>query len=162
MLCESLLCSENTENIRLVEEMFEYSPADALFKGKSSMLYTLSVYKIGTIPQETKVNVVAKACEYYFDSSKDVDDKNLALAKHCLDLVEEGSKESLRSSPDGEKLKNPLCKYYSLLNALDMLAEFGVSILPIVLRKAACSLLNLHQVIEKILEVDSTSYKNVT
>ena len=161
VLCESLLCSENTENIRLVEEMFEYSPADALFKGKSSMLYTLSVYKIGTIPQETKVNVVAKACEYYFDSSKDVDDKNLALAKHCLDLVEEGSKESLRSSPNGEKINNPLCKYYSLLSALDMLAEFGVSILPIVLRKAACSLVNLHQVIEKILEVDSTSYKNV-
>ena len=77
VLCESLLCSEETENIRLVEEIFNYSPADALFKGKSSMLYTLSVYKIGSIPQDSKTNVVVKACEYYLDSSKDVDDPNL-------------------------------------------------------------------------------------
>ena len=32
VLCESLLCSEEKENIQLVQEMFDYSPADALFK----------------------------------------------------------------------------------------------------------------------------------
>ena len=156
VLCESLLCSEETENIKLVEEIFDYSPADALFKGKSSMLYTLSVYKIGTIPHESKVNVVIKACEYYFDSSKDVDDTNLGLAKHCLTLVE---KKSDKVDENGSE--NSLKKYYCLLNALDMLAEFGVSILPIVLRNASSNRNSLHQVIEKILEVDSCNYKNM-
>lgn len=156
VLCESLLCSEETENIKLVEEIFDYSPADALFKGKSSMLYTLSVYKIGTIPQESKVNVIIKACEYYFDSSKDVDDANLGLAKHCLTLVEKQSDKI-----DDCVSSKALQKYYCLLNALDMLAEFGVSILPIVLRNASSNRNSLHQVIEKILDVDSSNYKNM-
>ena len=156
VLCESLLCSEETENIKLVEEIFDYSPADALFKGKSSMLYTLSVYKIGTIPHESKINVVIKACEYYLDSSKDVDDANLGLAKHCLTLVE----KSTEKIEDNGNTK-PLKKYYCLLSALDMLAEFGVSILPIVLRNASLNRNSLHQVIEKILDVDSTNYKNM-
>ena len=148
VLCESLLCSEDMDNIKLVEEMFDYSPADALFKGKSSMLYTLSVYKIGSIPQDTKVNVVAKACDYYFDCSKDVDDPNLALARRCLNLVED---------PKSPQLK----PFYGLLNALEMLSEFGVSILPVVLRTASSNLQHLQQVVHKILEVDASAYKNV-
>ena len=86
MLCESLLCSEEMENIKLVQEMFDYSPADALFKGKSSMLYTLSVYKIGSVPDSVKLKVIGRACEYYFDSAKDVDDPAIGLARHCLTL----------------------------------------------------------------------------
>ena len=157
VLCESLLCSEQTENIKLVEEIFDYSPADALFKGKSSMLYTLSVYKIGTIPQESKINVIIKACEYYLDSSKDVDDSNLGLARHCLSLVD----KKVELGEDTSVKSSPLKKYYCLLNALDMLAEFGVSVLPIVLRNASSNRKSLHQVIDKILDVDSTNYKNV-
>ena len=158
VLCESLLCSEETENIKLVEEIFDYSPADALFKGKSSMLYTLSVYKIGNIPEESIINVVVKACEYYLDSSKDVDDTNLGLARHCLNLV--GKNSEIKNEQAIPNL-GPLKKYYCLLNALDMLAEFGVSILPIVLRNASSNQASLHQVVEKILEVDPTNYKNV-
>ena len=157
VLCESLLCSENTDNIRLVEDIFEYTPADALFKGKSSMLYTLSVYKLGTIPRETKIDIIAKACEYYFDSSKDVDDTNLGLARHCLTLVDK--MDQSEQFIDGKL--NVLHKYYCLLSSLDMLAEFGVSILPIILRNAASHRTSLHQMAEKILEVDPTNYKNV-
>ena len=157
VLCESLLCSEETENIRLVEEIFDYSPADALFKGKSSMLYTLSVYKIGSIPQESKTNVVVKACEYYLDSSKDVDDPNLGLARHCLSLAD----TTFHKNEQSNAHETPLKKYYCLLTALDMLAEFGVSILPIVLRNASSNRSSLHQVMEKILDVDPTNYKNV-
>lgn len=142
VLCESLLCSEDEDNIRLVQDIFEYSPADALFKGKSAMLYILSVHKIGCVPLSSRVKVVTIACEYYFDSSKDVDDPNLELAKKCLKLVPEKPQE--------------LAKYYNLLSALEMLHEFGVSILPIVLRNSD----NQQTIVSKILTLDSSAYKN--
>ena len=74
--------------MNLVRDIFDYKPADALFKTKSAMLYVLSVYKISTIPLESKEKIVTTACEYFLDSAKDVDDPNLALAGQCLDLIE--------------------------------------------------------------------------
>lgn len=143
VLCESLLCSEVDENINLVRDIMEYKPADALFKTKSAMLYILSVYKIGTIPLESRVKIIRTASEYYLDSSKDVDDPNLELAKRCLDLVKE-QPETLNT-------------YYDLLNALQMLHEFGVSILPIVLRNTT----NYQPIVQKILQLDPSAYKSV-
>ena len=85
ILCESLLCSE--ENLYLVRDIFDYKPADALFKTKSAMLYVLSVYKINTIPLESKEKIVTTACEYFLDSAKDVDDPNLEQAKQVRLII---------------------------------------------------------------------------
>ena len=50
IFCESLLSSEADENINLVRDIFDYKPADALFKAtKSATLYVLSVHKIGNV-----------------------------------------------------------------------------------------------------------------
>ena len=50
IFCESLLASEVDENINLVRDIFDYKPADALFKAtKSATLYVLSVHKIGNV-----------------------------------------------------------------------------------------------------------------
>ena len=85
ILCESLLCSE--ENLNLVRDIFDYKPADALFKTKSAMLYVLSVYKISTIPLESKEKIVTTACEYFLDSAKDVDDPSLEQAKQVRLII---------------------------------------------------------------------------
>ena len=106
--------------ISLVRDMFDYCPADALFKTKSAMLYVLSVHKLGNLSLASKEKIVSKACEYYLDSSKDVDDPNLELAARCLELVKEDS--------------SVLQKYHDILTALSMVNEFGISILPLVLR----------------------------
>ena len=73
------------------------------------MLYTLSVYKIGSIPSGVKVRVISKACDYYFDCAKDVDDHSLTLARQCLNLAEDQKAPELK-------------KFHSLLHALEMLA----------------------------------------
>ena len=143
ILCESLLCSENEDNLKVVKDIFDYSPADALFKGKSAMLHALSVYKVGNLPLASRIKIVGQACEYYLDSSKDVDDPNLGVAKKCLDLVKE--------KPDD------LRRYYDVLTALEMLHEFGLSVLPVVLRKTT----NYQPIVAKILAVDESAYKNV-
>ena len=71
IFCESLLASEVDENINLVRDIFDYKPADALFKTpKSATLYVLSVHKIRNVSVTSKEKIVAKACEYYLDSSK--------------------------------------------------------------------------------------------
>ena len=89
ILAESLLASEDEQNLQLVRDIFEYKPADALFKTKtkSAILYVLSVHKMGHLSAASKEKIVSSACEYYLDSSKDVDDPNLERAKLCLDLV---------------------------------------------------------------------------
>ena len=107
------------------------------------MLYVLSVYKISHLPLESKEKIVSTACEYFLDSAKDVDDPNLEQAKRCLDLVKEESPK--------------LQKYYDLLTALSMLHEFGISMLPIVLRNTV----NFVPIVQKILNLDPASnYKN--
>lgn len=144
IFCESLLSSETTDNINLVRDIFDYKPADALFKTqKSAILYALSVHKIGHVSMDSKEKIVAKACESYIDSSKDVDDPNLELARKCLALVSE-------SSP-------LLQKYHDVLTGLEMLHEFGISILPIVLR----NMTNYVAIVQKILGIDPASaYKS--
>ena len=143
ILCESLLCSEVDENINLVRDMFEYRPADALFKTKIAMLFVMSRHKLGNLSLESKEKIVGKACEYYLDSSKDVDDPNLELAHRCLELVKEDSPV--------------LQKYHGILNGLKTMHEFGVSILPLVLR----NMTNYQPIVHKILQVDPSAYKNV-
>ena len=69
ILCESLLCSSE-DNIKLVKDIFDYKPADALFKTKSALLYVLSVYKYNYLPLESKEKIVTTACEYFLDSAK--------------------------------------------------------------------------------------------
>ena len=142
IFCESLLASE--ENIHLVKDIFDYKPADALFKSsKSALLYVLSVHKMAQFPLESKEKVVARACEYYLDSSKDLDDPNLGLAKKCLDLVSNHSPV--------------LQKYQDILNGLETLHEFGISILPIVLRNTT----NYVPIVQKILGLDpGQAYKS--
>ena len=60
----------------------------------------------------------------------------------CLDLVKEESSK--------------LQKYYDLLSALSMLHEFGISMLPIVLRNTV----NYVPIVQKILNLDTSNYKN--
>ena len=86
---------------------------------------------------------MGKACEYYLDSSKDVDNPQLELAQRCLDLIPEGASDHLQA-------------YRDMLTALGMLSEFGVSILPIVVRHMT----NYDPLVKKILHVDPMAYKS--
>ena len=49
VFCESLLCSEEKENIQLVQEMFDYSPADALFKVSQTSIASFTGSKLISI-----------------------------------------------------------------------------------------------------------------
>ena len=69
ILCESLLCSEE-DNLHLVRDIFNYRPADALFKTKSALLYVLSVHKVALVALKSKEKSVSAACEFFLDSSK--------------------------------------------------------------------------------------------
>ena len=65
------------------------------------------------------------------------------MAQKCLDLV------SGEESP-------VLQKYHDILSGLLMLRDFGVSILPIVLRNTT----NFLPIVQKILQIDGKNYKN--
>ncbi|XP_029794135.1 neuroblastoma-amplified sequence isoform X3 [Suricata suricatta] len=113
---ESLLCSSRLENIHLAGHMMHCTacsvnpPAGAAQKGKAQ-------YRVS---YERSIDLVLAASREYFNSSTNLTDSCMALARCCLQLITD------RPSAIQEEL--------DLIQALGCLEEFGVKILPLQVR----------------------------
>ncbi|GAB1297311.1 Neuroblastoma-amplified sequence [Apodemus speciosus] len=113
---ESLLCSSRLENIHLAGQMMQCSacsdnlPAGAVQKGKPQ-------YRVS---YERSIDLVLAASREYFNSSTNLTDSCMDLARCCLQLITD------RPAAIQEEL--------DLIQALGYLEEFGVKILPLQVR----------------------------
>ncbi|KAF0870718.1 NBAS protein, partial [Crocuta crocuta] len=113
---ESLLCSSRLENIHLAGHMMHCSacsanpPASAAQKGKTH-------YRVS---YERSIDLVLAASREYFNSSTNLTDTCMDLARCCLQLITD------RPAAIQEEL--------DLIQALGCLEEFGVKILPLQVR----------------------------
>uniref|UniRef100_A0A8C6IHR8 Neuroblastoma amplified sequence n=1 Tax=Mus spicilegus TaxID=10103 RepID=A0A8C6IHR8_MUSSI len=110
---ESLLCSSRLENIHLAGQMMQCSacldnlPAGALHKGRAQ-------YRVS---YERSIDLVLAASREYFNSSTNLTDSCMDLARCCLQLITD------RPAAIQEEL--------DLIQALGYLEEFGVKTLPL-------------------------------
>ncbi|XP_072794287.1 NBAS subunit of NRZ tethering complex [Vicugna pacos] len=113
---ESLLCSSRLENIHLAGQMMHGSacsinpPASGAQKGKTQ-------YRVS---YEKSIDLVLAASREYFNSSTNLTDSCMDLARCCLQLITD------RPAAVEEEL--------DLIQALGCLEEFGVKILPLQVR----------------------------
>ncbi|KAM9201405.1 NBAS subunit of NRZ tethering complex [Dugong dugon] len=113
---ESLLCSSRLENIHLAGQMMHRTacsinpPASVAHKGKAQ-------YRVS---YEKSIDLVLAASREYFNSSTNLTDSCMDLARCCLQLITD------RPSAIQEEL--------DLIQALGCLEEFGVKILPLQVR----------------------------
>lgn len=113
---ESLLCSSRLENIHLAGQMMHCSdcsinpPASVVHKGKTQ-------YRVS---YEKSIDLVLAASREYFNSSTNLTDSCMDLARCCLQLMTD------RPAAIQEEL--------DLIQALGCLEEFGVKILPLQVR----------------------------
>ncbi|XP_007641500.1 neuroblastoma-amplified sequence isoform X2 [Cricetulus griseus] len=113
---ESLLCSSRLENIHLAGQMMHCSacsaslPAGATQKGRPQ-------YRVG---YGRSIDLVLAASREYFNSSTNLTDSCMDLARCCLQLITD------RPAAIQEEL--------DLIQALGYLEEFGVKILPLQVR----------------------------
>ncbi|XP_032285991.1 neuroblastoma-amplified sequence isoform X1 [Phoca vitulina] len=113
---ESLLCSSRLENIHLAGQMMHCSacsinpPASVAHKGKTQ-------YRVS---YERSIDLVLAASREYFNSSTNLTDSCMDLARCCLQLITD------RPAAIQEEL--------DLIQALGYLEEFGVKILPLQVR----------------------------
>ncbi|XP_060044395.1 NBAS subunit of NRZ tethering complex [Erinaceus europaeus] len=113
---ESLLCSSRPENIHLAGQMMHCRaspsppPASVALKGKAQ-------YRVG---YEKSIELVLAASREYFNSSANLTDSCMDLARCCLQLITDRP-EDIQEELD-------------LIQALGCLEEFGVNILPLQVR----------------------------
>uniref|UniRef100_A0A8D1REX4 Neuroblastoma-amplified sequence n=1 Tax=Sus scrofa TaxID=9823 RepID=A0A8D1REX4_PIG len=113
---ESLLCSSRLENIHLAGQLMHCSacsinpPAGGAHKGKTQ-------YRVS---YEKSIDLVLAASREYFNSSTNLTDSCMDLARCCLQLITD------RPAAIQEEL--------DLIQALGCLEEFGVKILPLQVR----------------------------
>ncbi|XP_067559768.1 NBAS subunit of NRZ tethering complex isoform X2 [Pseudorca crassidens] len=113
---ESLLCSSRLENIHLAGQMMHCSacsvnpPTSVAHKGKTQ-------YRVS---YEKSIDLVLAASREYFNSSTNLTDSCMDLARCCLQLITD------RPAAIQEEL--------DLIQALGCLEEFGVKILPLQVR----------------------------
>ncbi|XP_042637798.1 neuroblastoma-amplified sequence [Orycteropus afer afer] len=113
---ESLLCSSHLENIHLAGQMMHCTassinpPASIAHKGKTQ-------YRVS---YEKSIDLVLAASKEYFNSSTNLTDSCMDLARCCLQLITD------RPTAIQEEL--------DLIQALGCLEEFGVKILPLQVR----------------------------
>uniref|UniRef100_A0A8C3WRB5 NBAS subunit of NRZ tethering complex n=1 Tax=Catagonus wagneri TaxID=51154 RepID=A0A8C3WRB5_9CETA len=113
---ESLLCSSRLENIHLAGQLMHCSacsinpPASGAHKGKTQ-------YRVS---YEKSIDLVLAASREYFNSSTNLTDSCMDLARCCLQLITD------RPAAIQEEL--------DLIQALGCLEEFGVKILPLQVR----------------------------
>ncbi|XP_050999438.1 NBAS subunit of NRZ tethering complex [Acomys russatus] len=113
---ENLLCSSRLENIHLAGQMMHCSacspgvPASGALKGKPQ-------YRV---KYERSIDLVLAASREYFNSSTNLTDSCMDLARCCLQLITDRP-EAIQEELD-------------LIQALGYLEEFGVKILPLQVR----------------------------
>ncbi|XP_006869532.1 PREDICTED: neuroblastoma-amplified sequence-like, partial [Chrysochloris asiatica] len=116
IFAESLLCSSHLANIHLAGQMMQCTassinpPASITHKGKTQ-------YRVS---YEKSIDLVLAASREYFNSSTNLTDSCMDLARCCLQLITD------RPTAIQEEL--------DLIQALGYLEEFGVKILPLQVR----------------------------
>nr|XP_048295685.1 NBAS subunit of NRZ tethering complex isoform X2 [Myodes glareolus] len=134
---ESLLCSNRLENIHLAGQMMHCSassadlPAGAAHKGRPQF----------RVEYGRSIDLVLAASREYFNSSTNLTDSCMDLARCCLQLITD------RPAAIQEEL--------DLIEALGYLEEFGVTILPLQVR--LCS--DRISLIKECVLQSSTCYK---
>ncbi|XP_062934225.1 NBAS subunit of NRZ tethering complex isoform X2 [Cynocephalus volans] len=137
---ESLLCSSRLENIRLAGQMMYCSacsinpPAVIAHKGKPP-------YRVS---YEKSIDLVLAASREYFNSSTNLTDSCMDLARCCLQLITD------RPAAIQEEL--------DLIQALGCLEEFGVKILPLQVRLCTDRI----SLIKECISQSPTCYKQST
>ncbi|XP_076101260.1 NBAS subunit of NRZ tethering complex-like [Mytilus galloprovincialis] len=130
---ESLLCSGRRESITLAGEYIERS--------NNESLPTQSYTKNLKVSYKRAIQLVISSAQEYFDSSTDMKDPCIDLARICLNLI--------RDTP------TLIQEELDLINSLAMLDDFGVSIIPAQVRQTKDRI----ELIEKCLSTRDTSYK---
>uniref|UniRef100_A0A2K5CEZ1 NBAS subunit of NRZ tethering complex n=1 Tax=Aotus nancymaae TaxID=37293 RepID=A0A2K5CEZ1_AOTNA len=137
---ESLLCSSSLENIHLAGQMMHCSacsanpPAGIAHKGKPH-------YRVS---YEKSIDLVLAASREYFNSSTNLTDSCMDLARCCLQLITD------RPPAIQEEL--------DLIQAVGCLEEFGVKILPLQVRLCPDRI----SLIEECISQSPTCYKQST
>lgn len=137
---QSLLCSGQNETIALAGKMMQCSQKQR--KERESIPFSNFIYWY-KLPYARSVNLVLLAAQEHFNSSANVSDPCMALAKSCLNLIED-----VPSSIEME---------LDLISSLSLLQEFNVSILPLQVR--LCS--ERITLINQALKNKGNAYKNV-
>ncbi|KAK6490067.1 neuroblastoma-amplified sequence [Huso huso] len=137
---ESLLCSSRLENIRLAGQMMHCSavavdpPVTVAFRGKVQP----------KVSCERSIELVLAAAREYFNSSTNLMDNCMDLARCCLQLITD--------------CPAVIQEELDLISALTQLEEFGVRILPLQVRLRSDRL----SLIEECISQCQTAYKQST
>ncbi|XP_033860699.3 NBAS subunit of NRZ tethering complex [Acipenser ruthenus] len=137
---ESLLCSSRLENIRLAGQMMHCSavavdpPVTVAFRGKVQP----------KVSCKRSIELVLAAAREYFNSSTNLTDNCMDLARCCLQLITD--------------CPAVIQEELDLISALTQLEEFGVRILPLQVRLRSDRL----SLIEECISQCQTAYKQST
>ncbi|KAK3097270.1 hypothetical protein FSP39_008222 [Pinctada imbricata] len=133
---ESLLCSSTKENITLAGEFMERS--------ESENRPTVHTYpQQPKVPYNKSIQLVLSAAREYFNSSADLTDSCMDLARACLNLI--------RDTPPPEDIQEEL----DLIASLALLDDFGVATLPLQVRMSKERL----ELVKAALESQDTAYQ---
>ncbi|WAR01028.1 NBAS-like protein, partial [Mya arenaria] len=133
---ESLLCSSRASYIKLADTLVERSQGDS--NHPTPLLYTMHT----RVPYQRAVHLVLQAAEEYFNSSANLSDMCINLARSCLSLIQD------RPAGVQEEL--------DLISSLSILDDFGVSILPLQVRLCKERL----ELVKRALDASPTNYKH--
>ncbi|XP_043241723.1 neuroblastoma-amplified sequence-like [Amphibalanus amphitrite] len=129
----ALLTSSNPAHIRAAETRLE-TRADAPVDVTNEYLRRL--------PFEASVRLVVTAASEYFDGSANLADPGIKLAKQCLQLI--------RDPPE------PVRRELGLVESLDYLVRFGVTLLPVQVRLTADRL----SLLKRCLDAKPDAYRH--
>ncbi|BFY98427.1 hypothetical protein BsWGS_01467 [Bradybaena similaris] len=132
---ESLMCSGRQETIHLAGQMLERSSVTT----KPNQLP--KVASTDKVPYSRAVELVLCSAKEYFDSSANLNDPCMDLARSCLNLI--------LDSPQ------PIQEELDLIASLALLDEFGVPVLPLQVRLSK----NRLELVAKAVTTKPTSYK---
>ncbi|CAB3379605.1 Hypothetical predicted protein [Cloeon dipterum] len=127
---ETLLASGHKANIRYAGSIMECSKSESHEGNEQKIRY------------DTSVALILKASREYFDSSESLSDSSMDYAKSCLLLI----------TDENDEIKEEL----DLIASLQILKDFGVSILPIQVRLTP----NKLKLLRDCLKARATAYRN--
>ncbi|XP_012940751.1 neuroblastoma-amplified sequence [Aplysia californica] len=132
---ESLMCSSRQDTIRLAGTMLERSCTET--KASRSQRGT----SLDKVTYSRAVELTLSAAREYFDSSANLNDPCMDLARSCLNLILDAPQ--------------PIQAELDLIASLALLEEFGVAILPLQVRLST----NRLELVKKAVSSKPTSYK---
>ncbi|GFN79688.1 neuroblastoma-amplified sequence-like [Plakobranchus ocellatus] len=134
---ESLMCSGRQDTIRLAGQMLERSSVEP----KPSRSSQRGAAGVDKVPYARAVELALSAAREYFDSSANLSDPCMDLARSCLNLI-------LDAPP-------AIQEELDLIASLALLNEFGVAVLPLQVRLSKDRL----ELVRKAVVSKPTGYK---